>query len=756
MVHIMSTERNHHHHHHHHHPAALDVDVAIVGYGPVGQALAGWLGRAGHRVAAFERFREIYRLPRAVHLDHEVMRLLQSLDVAEELEPQFVPVHDYEWFGADGAPLLRLAAPQPAVSGWASDYMFFQPALEDVLDRCARSQPTVTVERGWVAEGLVNAAKGAELTVRRVRESDDGALTATDETRTVRARWVVGADGANSFVREACGIARRDLGFQERWLVVDAEPHDMQALAHLPIACQWCDPTRPTTHVQSGPRHHRWEFMLLPGETAAEFEDPRRVRTLLEPFYRPEHGPVTRSAVYEFRSMLAERMRDQRVLLVGDAAHVTPPFLGQGLCSGLRDAANVAWKLDLVLRGLASEALLDTVDPERQPVNEWVINLAIQLGKVLCELDPDAAAERDAGMRAAASLPPLELAPLSGGLLHRVGQDRGDPLAGKLGLQGQIAAAGREGRFDDVAGRGFALVVASGDPRTALAVEQRTLLDALDATVVSLDPHAPDGIRDLDRRLTAWLQAHDTYAVLVRPDFYVFGSAASPAELPALLDDLHAQLGTQPIPPSNRVTGVPTMPESTAVIHPKFHHVNLKTTRLREMIDFYRTLVGVEVIHQDDAGAWMSNDEANHRVALLAFPNFVEDPEKDTRTGMHHSAFEYDSFEDLNASYLRLKHEGIEPAICLDHGMTLSYYYADPDGNNIELQVDCFGDWAKSKEWMRSSATFKANPIGQFVRPELIGADHANGMTFAQIHEKAMAGGYAPEQPPVEIPEMSS
>jgi catechol-2,3-dioxygenase len=192
------------------------------------------------------------------------------------------------------------------------------------------------------------------------------------------------------------------------------------------------------------------------------------------------------------------------------------------------------------------------------------------------------------------------------------------------------------------------------------------------------------------------------------------------------------------------------------VIHPKFHHVNLKTTRLQEMIDFYCALVGVEVVFQDQVGAWLSNDEANHRIALLAFPNLVDDPDKETRTGMHHSAFEYDDFEQLNSSYLRLKQAGITPALCLDHGMTFSYYYADPDGNNVELQLDCFGDWSKSKEWMRNSEQFKANPIGQFVDPERVAADHADGLSFEEIHAKATAGGYAPEQAPVEIPEMSS
>ncbi|MGZ6563419.1 MAG: VOC family protein [Solirubrobacteraceae bacterium] len=197
------------------------------------------------------------------------------------------------------------------------------------------------------------------------------------------------------------------------------------------------------------------------------------------------------------------------------------------------------------------------------------------------------------------------------------------------------------------------------------------------------------------------------------------------------------------------------MTDTPSVIHPRFHHFNLKTTRLQELIDFYRTLVGAEVIFQFEGGAWLSNDAANHRIALLAFPNFVDDPEKDTRTGMHHSAFEYASFEELNSSYLRLKEQEVTPALCLDHGMTLSYYYADPDGNHVELQVDCFGDWSESKEWMRKSEQFAANPIGMFVDPDQVAADHASGLTFADIHAKAMAGGYAPEQAPVEIPEVS-
>jgi catechol 2,3-dioxygenase len=186
-------------------------------------------------------------------------------------------------------------------------------------------------------------------------------------------------------------------------------------------------------------------------------------------------------------------------------------------------------------------------------------------------------------------------------------------------------------------------------------------------------------------------------------------------------------------------------------IRPSFHHFNLKTTRLQEMIDWYATVVGADVTFKDATGAWLTNDTANHRIALLCFPGFVDDPDRETRTGMHHSAFEYDSFTDLNTSYLRLRDAGIEPDICIDHGMTLSYYYKDPDGNRVELQVDNFGDWHASKEWMRTSPAFRANPIGVFVDPARIAEAAARGASFSEIHRRTIAGQLSPPQPPIDM-----
>ncbi len=256
--------------------------------------------------------------------------------------------------------------------------------------------------------------------------------------------------------------------------------------------------------------------MLLDGERAEDF-DAARSWELLAPWITPDDATLLRHAVYEFRSMVAERVRDGRCLIVGDAAHLTPPFLGQGLCSGLRDAANLAWKLDLVLRGLAADALLDTVTEERQPQNDWIIGFAVQLGKVLCELDPEAAAERDRTVRAAGPPPEIGLPPLEGALRRD-----GDALSGQLALQGRLELGGREARLDDHTGPGFTLIARDGAELDALDPGRRAVLDALGVAVVRLD-----AARDADGRTTGWLDEHGAHAVLVRPDLYVFGSAAS-------------------------------------------------------------------------------------------------------------------------------------------------------------------------------------------------------------------------------------
>jgi 2-polyprenyl-6-methoxyphenol hydroxylase-like FAD-dependent oxidoreductase/catechol 2,3-dioxygenase-like lactoylglutathione lyase family enzyme len=617
-------------------------------------------------------------------------------------------------------------------SGWEPGYSFFQPNLECALDSLVHRLPTAAVNRGWAAEALFQDDDHVELTLRRVLEPQTGVLEDTAERTTVRARYVIGCDGANSFVRAASGIAFEDQGFAERWLVIDLLPNDVGDLEYIPAPCQWCDPNRPHMHTRNGRRHRRFEFMLLPGETPQEFADEARIWDLLDPWTTPADGRIVRSAVYEFRGRLAQTMRSGRALLAGDAAHTMPPFMGQGLCSGVRDAAALGWRLDLILRGMADDRLLDSYTEERRPQNEYIVNLSTEMGRVSCVLDETAAHDRDAMLRTSESPPAPGLPGLTAGV-----RAADALLAGELAVQGVVRMHGRAGRLNDLVSNGVVLI-ARRSPE--LPEEHAAFLDWIGADVVALD-----ALEDLDGRLTAWFDRHAIEAVLIRPDHYVFGAVTALDSLPALVDDLRLQLAIT-------TEGAQAMPAT----YPKFHHANLKTTRLQEMIDWYRTVTGVDVLFQNDLGAWLSNDAANHRIALTAFPNFSDDPEKDTHTGLHHTAFEFDEFDGLNGAYVRLKEAGIVPDFCLDHGMTFSYYYRDPDGNHVELQVDNFGDWAKSSAFMREGPEFHADPIGKFVDPERVAEAYAAGESFDSIHARAIKGEFQPDAPPVEIPQVEA
>lgn len=184
------------------------------------------------------------------------------------------------------------------------------------------------------------------------------------------------------------------------------------------------------------------------------------------------------------------------------------------------------------------------------------------------------------------------------------------------------------------------------------------------------------------------------------------------------------------------------------IIKPAFHHVTFKTSRLAEMVAWYGTVVGARPTFQDANNAWTTNDEANHRVAFLSAPGLGDDPDKRSHNGIHHSAFEYESFADLMSSYARLRDEGIEPAFSLDHGMTISIYYKDPEGNFVELQCDSYGDWRQSSEWMRSSPDFAANPIGTFFDPERVYQAHRGGQGFDELHVAMRRGDYQPAGTP--------
>ncbi|MFG2095748.1 bifunctional 3-(3-hydroxy-phenyl)propionate/3-hydroxycinnamic acid hydroxylase [Streptomyces sp. NPDC048612] len=537
------------------HAAADDIgegtyDVLVIGAGPVGLTTAIQLGARGRRVGLVDRWPHPYPLPRAVVFDHEIARILASLGLADALPAFSEPAADYEWRNGDGETLLRLAFEDTGHSGWPAMNIFTQPQLEGALEAQARRTPGVEVLRGWEATDLAEDASGVALTVAESAGDEPVLRSGVRTHRTLRARYVVGCDGANSFVRSRMTTTMTDRGFQHDWLVLDVLPHEADRV-FTPRNLQVCDPLRPTTAVSGGPGRRRWEFMLLPGESSTEFGSAENAWRLLAAWdLHPGNATLERHTVYTFRARWAENWREGRLFLAGDAAHQMPPFAGQGMCSGIRDAANLTWKLDLVLRSEAGETLLDTYTTERSQHLRHAIELSVFLGGIICEPDRTAAALRDARMladRKAGRDPLADMPPqiLTTGLLQQGTDGTPQAPAGQLGGQGRVRFRGRTGLFDQSVGTGFALLGAE-DPRAVLDDETLGWCERLGIRLlrVTSDPAAngPADVVDLDGTYRSHLERCGQGALLLRPDHYIFGGAPRTEQVPGLVAALRQEL----------------------------------------------------------------------------------------------------------------------------------------------------------------------------------------------------------------------
>ncbi|MFB6891397.1 bifunctional 3-(3-hydroxy-phenyl)propionate/3-hydroxycinnamic acid hydroxylase [Kitasatospora sp. NPDC056327] len=531
-----------------------DTDIAIVGYGPVGQTAALLLAARGHRVTVLERFPRPYPMPRAVSFDGESARILAATGVGAALDGHVESSRDYVWHNADGETLFRVDVEDAGRSGWPDSSAVYQPGLEAALAAHGESRPTLRVLRGHRVTALADRGDSVALTVERTggtgAPEDPGGFGAPGGG-TLTARWVIGCDGANSVVREEAGLTATDFAFFNDWLTCDVVPHDGREFA--PNNLQVCDPARPRTAVSAGPGHRRWEFMRLEHESPEEFGTEANVWKLLSLFdIDPGNATLLRHAVYTFQARYADQWRRGRVLIAGDAAHLMPPFAGQGMCSGFRDAANLAWKLDLVLTGRAGEGLLDSYTAERREHVRHALTMSMDLGRVICQTDPAAARDRDTVMLAAqerarrgaqvgAARPRTPVQPLTAGLRH------GGGPAGDLVVQGRVTAAGRPaGRFDDVVGRGFVLLTTE-PPESLLTAGELAWLADLGGHAVQVlaggggEPPA-GAVADTDGVYLPYLAGAGAVAVLVRPDFYVYGAAADGAALAALFAALRTDL----------------------------------------------------------------------------------------------------------------------------------------------------------------------------------------------------------------------
>jgi 3-(3-hydroxy-phenyl)propionate hydroxylase len=504
----------------------FDSDVAIVGLGPVGAFAGLLLAKAGLRVAILERSREPVVLPRAVGIDGESLRAFQRIGLGEAVAAILQPRREKDevcFTDSRRRPLFGLEIPAFGPNGWPDVSFFDQPELEALLRQQVARHERIEVFLGCEVVGIEQTRDEVVLTT-----------TSRAEASSLRAAYAIGCDGASSFVRSALGIDWLSLGYDRDWLVVDIVQGPGADLPR--VTMQVCDPARLATYVCVKDPNRRWEFQLLEGESREEMLRPEKIEELLRPWLPPEDYEIRRAAVYQFHAATAARWREGRVFLAGDAAHQTPPFLGQGLNTGFRDAVNLGWKIPLVHGGVCGEALLESYAAERDAHARDLVEWAVEVGKLMETLaareaglpDPHRADER-AGYGQG-----RQGQPLRGGVLVDAQTGGAQPVGMLLRQPDVRRRDGAECKLDELLGRGFA-VVGRKQSDLRLGAEAQARLRRLRGRAVSLE-----GLEVVRGEMDRLFDAHA--AAVVRPDRYVFGLVDEAFDLDRLLAELGRKL----------------------------------------------------------------------------------------------------------------------------------------------------------------------------------------------------------------------
>ncbi len=501
-----------------------ETEVAIVGCGPIGAMIANILGSRGIRTVVLEKEAEVYQLPRAAGMDDEVLRVLQSQDLEHARTGPLMSLKGMDLLRGNRQRLRRMSLENECTSlGHPLVVLFHQPTLEKGL-RAGLSRFTDAVELRLNRE------------VRAIRDLPDcveidAIHVQTQERETIRASYLLGCDGGRSVVRKTFEVEQEDLGLHQPWVVCDAIMK--KPLEESGYAEQICDPVRPGTFIPTPAPRKRWEFMIMPGDDSDEVSSPAFLKKLIRPWAAPDDYDIERAAVYTFHALIAKQWRlgcGGNVLLVGDAAHQMPPFLGQGMCAGMRDAFNLAWKLEMVLRGHASSDLLDTYQSERHEHVRQIIALAVRIGRVIQSSSriksflANAAmvlAERlriETPIRSTKSIP---LGPGFYSAAHSPGKKKQCPFP----QPSVVSSGGETCRLDDCLGDSFTLISRQDEHSSQVDFATNALVTELRFVPAgSGDANASDNcVEDSEGVIAQWLQDHRCDAVLLRPDRQPFG-----------------------------------------------------------------------------------------------------------------------------------------------------------------------------------------------------------------------------------------
>jgi len=507
---------------------SLPYDVAIVGLGPTGAVAAGLLGKKGIRTFVCDKSREVYDKPRAIALDHEIARVFQHLGVGEAIGPYLEPFTDSVFYGVDGQIIKRMstvAAPYPLAH--LPSMVFTQPPVEKILRAHAQAYASVDIQLGQTLVYLQQDAHLATLSL----QSEDG------KRSTIQARYVIGCDGASSAVRGFAGIALEDLEFDEPWLVVDVRVNE-KGLQKLPTtSVQYCNPQRPSTYLICPGNHRRWELSIQPGEDPQALATPEGTWKLLAPWITPDDGELWRQASYRFHALVAKQWRNQRFFVAGDSAHQQPPFLGQGMCQGVRDAVNLCWRLEAVLQEGAADTLLDTYGVERKAHVTALTTRIKAIGQLITQRDVDKARARDAALLEACGgvvqpMPRQDVQPaLSAGLLSTVLH----PARGTIFPQPMLELAdGRCVRMDEVYPAGWQIIFSAQAGEEFFQAAKKHHLPSVQVAQLGTAQ-----LKETEGVLSDWYAKHAVIAAIVRPDHYIYGVYSHAMELADALEALH-------------------------------------------------------------------------------------------------------------------------------------------------------------------------------------------------------------------------